>query len=175
MMETIVLGGGCFWCLDASFKLITGITEVVSGYAGGTKEDADYYRVGSGKTGHAEVVQVTFDTALISLEDVLDIFWALHDPTTPDRQGNDVGPQYRSAIFYANEQQKSVAEASIARAQTLWPDPIVTELTALEMFYPAEDYHQDYFANNPENAYCQIVINPKLKKLKEKFASRIQL
>lgn len=172
-MEAIVLGGGCFWCLDASFKLIQGITGVVSGYAGGSEADADYYKVGTGATGHAEVVEVTFDTAIISLTEVLDIFWAIHDPTTKDRQGNDVGPQYRSVIFYANNDQKAVAAASIVAVQKLWDDPVVTELLPLEKFYPAEQYHQDYFANNPEQGYCQIIINPKLQKLRQKFADKI--
>lgn len=174
-METIVLGGGCFWCLDAGFKLIQGVTDVVAGYAGGTAEDADYYKVCTGATNHAEVVSVTFDTSQISLADILDIFWAVHDPTTLDRQGNDVGTQYRSVIFYGSDEQKAVAEESIKSVQELWDDPVVTELKPLEKFFPAEDYHQDYFNNNPQQAYCQVVINPKLLKLKQKFTERIKL
>lgn len=173
-METIVLGGGCFWCVEAGFNLIDGVTKVVSGYAGGDKADADYHRVGSGKTGHAEVVQITFDTKRISIDDILDIFWALHDPTTLNQQGNDVGPQYRSVIFYASPEQQQAAEAAIARVAPLWDNPIVTEVTPLTVFYPAEDYHQRYFENNPENAYCQVIINPKLTKLRQKFAERVK-
>ncbi len=174
MTESIVLGGGCFWCLEASFKLIKGVTEVVSGYAGGSEKDATYYSVSSGQTGHAEVVKVTFDTASISLEDILAIFWAVHDPTTFNSQGNDIGPQYRSAIFYSNDQQKVTAEISKNKVAKLWPDPLVTEISPLGIFYPAEDYHQNYFQNNPEQAYCQVVINPKLQKLRQKFAARIK-
>lgn len=173
-METIVLGGGCFWCLEASFNLIDGITQVTSGYAGGTEKEAEYYTVSSGSTGHAEVVEVSFDTSILKLSDVLDIFWAIHNPTTLNRQGNDVGPQYRSAIFYANEQQKNIAVESIAEIQKAWEDPVVTELTELEKFYPAEEYHQNYFENHPEQAYCQIIINPKLEKVRTKFAERLK-
>lgn len=172
-METIVLAGGCFWCLDSSFKLINGIDEVLVGYAGGSAEDADYYKVGSGRTGHAEAVQVTFDTSKLSLSQVLEFFWAMHDPTTRDRQGNDTGPQYRSAIFYANDTQRQTAEQSIAETQKLWDNPIVTELSPLDSFYTAEEYHQDYFKKNPGNAYCQIIINPKLDRIRQKFADHI--
>ena len=173
-MESIVLGGGCFWCLESSFKLINGVESVVSGYAGGTEEDANYHRVGTGRTGHAEVVNVTFDPTIISFTEILDIFWAIHDPTTLNQQGNDIGPQYRSAIFYNSNNQKQLAEASILNIQKLWNDPIVTEIVELETFYPAEDYHQNYFEKNPENAYCQVIINPKLLKLRQKFAERIK-
>lgn len=173
-MDRIVLGGGCFWCLEAGFLLIDGVEAVVSGYAGGRPEEANYQNVSSGTTSHAEVVSVQFDTKVISLDDILDIFWALHDPTTLNRQGNDVGAQYRSVIFYENEDQKASAKASIDRIQKLWNDPIVTELAPLEEFYPAEDYHQRYFEKNPSAAYCQVIINPKLLKLKQKFAARIK-
>lgn len=173
-METIVLGGGCFWCVEASFNLIKGVESAVSGYAGGTEKDAEYNRVGSGTTGHAEVVQVTFDPNILALKDVFEIFFTIHNPTTPDRQGNDVGPQYRSAIFYKDDAQKTAAEAAITAVQALWDDPIVTEVVSLEKFYPAENYHQNYFANNPEQGYCQIIINPKLQKLRAKFAERIK-
>ncbi len=173
-MESIVLGGGCFWCIEAGYKLINGVDTAISGYAGGTAAEADYNRVGSGQTGHVEVVQVTFDLTVISLSDILDIFWALHNPTTPNQQGNDVGPQYRSAIFYNNDTQKEMAEHSISAVQQLWEEPVVTQLIPLETFYPAEDYHQDYFENNPGNGYCQVIINPKLDKLRQKFAERIK-
>ncbi len=173
-MEKIVLAGGCFWCIEASFNLINGVVSAVSGYSGGSEKDAEYYAVASGSTEHAESVEVTYDPNIISLNDILDIFWAIHDPTTLNRQGNDVGPQYRSAIFYADETQRLAAEASKLKVQELWPNPVVTEIVPLEHFYRAEEYHQNYFANNPEQAYCQIVINPKLIKLKEKFAARIK-
>lgn len=173
-METIVLGGGCFWCIEAAFNLIKGVESAISGYAGGAEKDADYHSVGTGATGHAEVVQVTFDTKILTLQDVFDIFFTIHNPTTKDRQGNDVGPQYRSAIFYKDEAQFKAAQTAIDSVRPLWDDPIVTELTKLEKFYPAEDYHQNYFANNPEQGYCQIIINPKLQKLRQKFAERLK-
>lgn len=172
--EKIVLGGGCFWCLEASFKLINGITEVISGYAGGSEDDASYQKVASGLTGHAEVTEITFDTDVISLSEVLDIFWIVHDPTTLNKQGNDIGPQYRSVIFYNSEEQKAGAEASIKEVQEVWNQSIVTQLVPLEKFYRAEDYHQNYFENNPESAYCQVIINPKLAKLRQKFTERIK-
>lgn len=173
-LQTIVLAGGCFWCLDASYRLINGVTDVVSGYTGGAEKNPSYYEVGSGATGHAEAVSVTFDSEIISLEDILDIFWAMHDPTTLNRQGADRGPQYRSAIFYKNESQKLIAEKSRDTAQKLWPDPIVTEIQQCGTFYTAEDYHQDYFAKNPEQAYCQVIINPKLAKIREKFSRQLR-
>lgn len=173
-MERIILGGGCFWCLEAGFLMINGITGVVSGYAGGSAEDANYKSVSQGTTDHAEVVLVTFNPSIISINDALDVFWALHNPTTLDRQGNDLGPQYKSVIFYVNKEQKTIAEDSIKQVQRLWDDPVVTELLPLEKFYPAEDYHQRYFAKNPTASYCQIVINPKLLKLKQKFAASIK-
>lgn len=172
--ETATLGGGCFWCLDAAFRQIKGVENVVSGYAGGSIEKPTYDQVCSGSTGHAEVVQVRYDPKVISYEDVLDIFWAIHDPTTPNRQGSDVGPQYRSIILYEDEVQRQAAEDSAMRIGKLWPNPIVTEIKKLEHFYPAEEFHQDYFAKNPTQGYCQIVINPKLAKLREKFASRLK-
>lgn len=173
-MERIVLAGGCFWCIEAGFELITGVESAVSGYAGGKKEDADYEIVSTGTTGHAESVQVTFDPKVINLAEILDIFWALHNPTTLNQQGNDIGPQYRSAIFYADDHQKEVAEAAIKKVQTLWHDPVVTELAPLDTFYPAEEYHQHYFEKNPGNGYCQIVINPKLQKLRKEFSKRMK-
>ena len=173
-MESIVLGGGCFWCLDAAYRLINGVTSTVCGYAGGTADSADYYKVSSGATGHAEVVQVQFDPSIITLKEILDVFWVVHNPTSLNFQGNDHGPQYRSVIFYKGDRQYLVAEQSIADIQKLWDQPIVTELTSLETFYPAEDYHQDYFNKNPTQGYCQIIINPKLKKLRQKFASNLK-
>lgn len=172
--ESAILGGGCFWCLDASFRQINGVEDVISGYAGGQKANPTYEQVSSGTTGHAEVVKVLYDPKIISYEDVLDIFWAIHDPTTPNRQGSDVGPQYRSVIFYQDEEQHKLAEQSKADVAKLWPNPIVTEIKPLEHFYTAEAYHQDYFAKNPAQAYCQLVINPKLQKLREKFAAKLK-
>lgn len=173
-METIVLAGGCFWCLEASFNLIKGVESAIPGYCGGDKKDAEYNQVVMGMTKHAESVEVIFDTKVIGLADVFDVFWTIHNPTTLNRQGNDVGPQYRSAIFYASDAQKQAAENSIKAVQKLWDDPIVTELAQLEEFYPAEAYHRNYFDKNPEAAYCQIIINPKLQKLRQKFAERIK-
>jgi peptide-methionine (S)-S-oxide reductase len=172
--ESIVLGGGCFWCLDAAYRRIKGVTEVVSGYAGGNLADPSYEAVSGGATGHAEVVKVSFDPGKIKLSDILDVFWAIHNPTTPNQQGNDIGPQYRSMILYNGDVQKLAVEASVQEVQKLWKDPIVTEVAPLVVFYPAEDYHQDYFAKNPSQGYCQIVINPKLLKLTEKFTQLLR-
>ncbi|HEY0965369.1 MAG TPA: peptide-methionine (S)-S-oxide reductase MsrA [Candidatus Saccharimonadales bacterium] len=168
-MTTYTLAGGCFWCLDAVFRRLKGAESSVCGYAGGSGEDADYYRVASGKTGHAESVQVTFDESILPKETFLDIFFLIHNPTTKDRQGNDVGTQYRSAMFYENDEQKAEFEAAIERAQSHWDDPIVTELTSLEKFYPAEPEHQDYFTNNPANPYCSVVIDPKIVKARKEY------
>jgi len=172
--ESIVLGGGCSWCLDAGYRLIEGVLSVETGYSGGNVKDPSYDQVCTGDTGHAEVVRITFDTEKIKLKDLLDIFWALHDPTTLNKQGNDVGTQYRSIILYSNEEQKNIAEKSMNDNSDVWDDPIVTEILPLQTFYMAEQEHQDYFANHPESAYCQVIINPKLKKLRKKFASRIR-
>jgi peptide-methionine (S)-S-oxide reductase len=169
-MKTYVLAGGCFWCLDAVFQRLKGIESSISGYAGGSAETADYYRVASGKTGHAESVQVTFDETKLPTVDLLDIFFLIHDPTTKDRQGNDVGPQYRSAMFYENGNQKAEFQAAIDRAQQNWDNPIVTELAQLDMFYPAEPEHQDYFTNNPTNPYCSVVISPKVTKARRVYS-----
>jgi len=171
--ESIVLGGGCFWCLDASYRLIDGVLRVESGYAGGHVKDPTYDQVCAGTTGHAEVVRVTFNPEIITLSDILDIFWALHDPTSLNRQGNDVGEQYRSIIFYENPEQRRTAEMSVRAVAELWEDPVVTDIQELDTFYFAEEEHQDYFAHHPENAYCQVIINPKLTKLRKKFADRI--
>jgi len=172
--ETATLAGGCFWCLDAAYRRIDGVTRVVSGYTGGARPNPSYQQVCSGATGHAEAVQVEFDPEVISYSDLLDIFWTIHDPTTLNRQGYDIGSQYRSAIYYHDEPQKAAAETSRDRAQELWRDPIVTEITPLEVFYPAEDYHQDYFARNPGQGYCVAVINPKLDKLRQHHAARLR-
>ena len=170
----IVLGGGCFWCLEASYQLIRGVKDVVPGYAGGHTKNPNYYNTHDEDTGHAQVVRVEFDEQEISLDNILDIFWAIHDPTTPNRQGADVGPVYRSIILYNDNEQKSIAEKSIERAQKLWNDPIVTEVKSLDTFYEAEEYHHNYFKNNPSQAYCQVVINPKLKKVRKIFSDNLQ-
>lgn len=169
-MTTYVLAGGCFWCLDAVFRELKGVTASVAGYAGGNEVDADYYRVASGTTGHAESVAVTFDESILPSDVLLDIFFTLHDPTTPDRQGADVGPQYRSAMFYADETQQEQFTAARDRAQTIWDNPIVTEIVPLDKFYPAEPEHQDYFANNPANPYCSVVVSPKIMKVRAHYA-----
>lgn len=163
---TATLGGGCFWCLEAAYEEIPGVKDVVSGYAGGTTPNPGYEQVCSGNTGHAEVVQITFDPAVISYERLLETFWKIHDPTTLNRQGADVGTQYRSIILYHDEGQRAAAERSIAAAAQTFADPLVTELVPLKTFYRAEEYHQDYFQKNPTAAYCVFVIAPKLKKLR---------
>lgn len=163
--DEIVLGGGCFWCVEAVFQRIEGIVYLESGYAGGEKPDPTYREVCSGKTGHAEVVKVRFDTDRLSLSQLLDIFFVAHDPTTLNRQGADTGTQYRSIILYRDQTQKEAAEAAIARAQKNYPNPIVTEVSPLKSFYPAEPYHQNYYNTNTEAGYCQYVIAPKLQKL----------
>jgi peptide-methionine (S)-S-oxide reductase len=172
--ETATFAGGCFWCLDAAYQQLKGVTGVVSGYAGGKRPNPSYEQVTSGATGHAETVQITYDPTIISYDDLLEVFWIIHNPTTLNRQGNDVGTQYRSVIFYESEKQHQAAVASIAKVTPLWPDPIVTQVVPLEAFYPAEDYHQNYFAKNPQNAYCQVVINPKLVKLRQRFNERLK-
>jgi peptide-methionine (S)-S-oxide reductase len=172
--EKATLAGGCFWCLDAAYRRIEGVTGVVSGYSGGSVSNPTYGQVCGGRTGHAEAVQVEFDPDLISYPEILEILWTIHDPTTLNRQGADVGTQYRSAIFYVDETQKAEAEASRDEVQKLWPNPVVTEIVPLDVFYPAEDYHQDYFAKNPGQGYCVAVINPKLQKLREHHAGRLR-
>jgi len=170
--ETLTLGGGCFWCLEALFETLPGVKSVASGYAGGKNENPTYQQICGGDTGHAEVVQVQFDPAQISLGKLLESFWVAHDPTTLNRQGNDVGTQYRSVIFYHSDTQRAAAEQSKATAQKELSRPIVTEIVPLKTFYRAEEYHQDYFRKNPANAYCQAVIPPKLKKFKAKQAGQ---
>ncbi len=163
--EVATLGGGCFWCIEAVYERIDGVVEAVSGYAGGKTKDPTYEQVSSGTTGHAEVVQIRFDPKKISYEKILEIFWKAHDPTTLNRQGNDVGTQYRSVIYYHDEAQRGAAEKSKAEAGKRFSSPIVTEVAPLEAFYPAEDYHQDYYEANPFAGYCTFVIRPKLDKL----------
>jgi len=167
------LAGGCFWCLEAPFEELAGVHEVTSGYAGGDVPDPSYEAVCSGETGHAEVVQIEYDPDRIAYADLLEVFFALHDPTTKDRQGPDVGSQYRSAIFTHDETQRETAEAVIDRLAGEYDDSIVTEIESLDAFYPAEPYHQNYYENNPERAYCQVQIRPKLRKVREKFAERV--
>jgi len=162
-------GGGCFWCLEAVFERLEGVIDVVSGYAGGAKIDPTYEQVCSGTTGHAEVVQVTFDPKRVSYADLLAMFFKSHDPTTPNRQGADVGSQYRSIILYGSEEQRAAAVAARKKAQKDWKDPIVTEIVPLPAFYRAEDHHQDYFENNRAAGYCRVIIAPKLQKLQLKF------
>ncbi|MGH7687844.1 MAG: peptide-methionine (S)-S-oxide reductase MsrA [Candidatus Dormibacteria bacterium] len=168
--EIATLGGGCFWCLDAAYREIKGVTHVVSGYAGGTVPNPTYAQVSTGRTGHAEVVQVEFDPEVISYDAILDVFWSIHDPTTKDRQGADSGTQYRSMILTSDDAQAAAARASAEAIQRSWANPVVTEIEPLTAFYPAEEYHQDYFARNPNQGYCQIVINPKLKKVRDHHA-----
>lgn len=169
--ETITLGAGCFWCVEAVFQQLRGVIKAESGYAGGNISKPTYREVCSGRTGHAEVVQITFDPTVISLDQILTVFWNSHNPTTLNQQGADLGTQYRSAIFYHNEQQKAVATASLKNFETNNPyqKPVVTEITAFTNFYPAEDYHQDYFAINGHEPYCQAVIAPKVSKVQKQF------
>ena len=174
--EVATLGGGCFWCLDAVYRQLRGVENVESGYAGGTKANPTYREVCGGQTGHAEVVQITFDPSKISYRDLLDVFFTIHDPTTKDRQGGDIGPQYRSIILTHTAEQERVAREAIAEveAEKIWDDPIVTEVERLTKFYPAERYHQDYFANNEGQPYCQVVIAPKVAKFRRKFLESLR-
>jgi len=160
------LGGGCFWCTEAQFKLLPGVLSVVSGYAGGEKPNPTYEEVCSGRSGHAEIIRVDYDPEVLTYEQVLEKFWITHDPTTPNRQGNDVGTQYRSVIFHTTGEEKKQAEESLSQARPHFQDPIVTEISPLPVFYPAEAYHQDYFTNNPGNSYCAFVVRPKVEKFK---------
>ena len=168
-MNSITIGGGCFWCLEAVYQLVEGVKAVTSGYAGGHTKNPTYKEVCNETTGHAEVVQIEFEPSIISLEKILDIFCTVHDPTTLNRQGNDVGTQYRSLILFQNESQKKIAEGSISANAANWANPIVTEIVPLEIFYPAEDYHQNYFRNNPYNSYCAYVVKAKVDKYKKVF------
>ncbi len=169
-VETATVGGGCFWCVEGCYLLVPGVIKVVSGYAGGTVDNPTYEQVCGGATGHAEVVQVTFDPDKISYAKVLELFFQAHDPTQVNRQGTDVGTQYRSVIFYENDAQKKVAEAAKVEAQKELSKPIATEISPLKKFYVAENYHQDYFKNNPGNPYCQFVVRPKVDKFKKTLA-----
>jgi len=165
-MEKATFGAGCFWCVEAVFERLNGVQSVVAGYAGGTKANPTYEEVCTGATGHAEVAQITYDPTKISYDKLVEVFWEAHDPTTLNRQGADVGTQYRSVIFYHDENQKAVAEKSKAEAQKEFDSPIVTQITPLKEFFPAENYHQDYYKNHTNAPYCVLVIKPKLKKLK---------
>ncbi len=176
LSEVATLAGGCFWCIEAVFREVDGVEGVVSGYTGGTIVNPTYEQVCSDKTSHAEAVQVTFDPAKISYREILEIFFSVHDPTTLNRQGMDTGTQYRSAIFYHNEQQKAIAEELIGELNkaNLWKKPIVTQIVSLNKFYPAEDYHREYFSRHPEQAYCQMVISPKVNKFRKQWAKRLK-
>ncbi len=174
--ELATLGGGCFWCTEAVFSELSGVLSVLPGYAGGTVAHPSYEQVCTGRTGHAEVVQVSFDPRVLSYRDLLTIFMTTHDPTTPNRQGNDVGTQYRSVIFFHTPEQRATAEAVIAElgAEKLWKRPIVTELAPFTEFYPAEEYHRDYFRRNPGSGYCRAIIAPKVAKFRKEYASRLR-
>ncbi|HKW98790.1 MAG TPA: peptide-methionine (S)-S-oxide reductase MsrA [Bryobacteraceae bacterium] len=174
--EQAVLGGGCFWCLEAVYEQMEGVISVESGYMGGHEPEPTYQDVCAGDTGHIEVVRITFDPGVTSYRDILEVFFAIHDPTTRDRQGNDTGVQYRSIIFYLSEEQRAAAEQTIAELSRarIWKDPIVTELRPVAAFYRAEDYHQHYFQNNPRQPYCSFVVAPKLKKFRDKFTAKVK-
>src|SRR4030065_1806298 len=171
LLETITLGGGCFWCLEAVFDQLDGIEDVVSGYAGGSMPDPDYQMVCTGKTGHAEVVQLNYNPGVIGIDEIFEVFFSIHDPTTLNRQGADIGTQYRSVIFYHSEEQKVAARKFISEIDLnkVWNSPLVTQLEPIKVFYPAEDYHQNYFEKNPYQGYCRAVIAPKLSKFRSKF------
>ena len=175
-LQTATLAGGCFWCLEAVFDELKGVHSVESGYAGGHMENPSYKEVCTGRTGHAEVVRVTFDEDVVSYRDLLNVFFGIHDPTTLNRQGADVGTQYRSAIFYHDEEQKKIAEEVIKdlEAQKIWDKPIVTTLEKMEVFYVAEDYHQEYFANNPYQPYCAAVVAPKVAKFRKHYMDMLK-
>lgn len=177
MKENIaILAGGCFWCLEPVFTQLVGIKSVVSGYIGGYTEEPTYKQVCTGTTGHAEAIQITFDPEVISFNELLEIFFVAHDPTTLNRQGNDVGTQYRSAVFYLDEEQKKSTEQMITKvdAGNWWPEPVVTEITSASKFYPAEDYHQYYYANNPNQPYCMAVAAPKVAKIRAKYSNLLK-
>ncbi|HEY4218568.1 MAG TPA: peptide-methionine (S)-S-oxide reductase MsrA [Gemmatimonadaceae bacterium] len=175
MSEIATFAGGCFWCLDAVFRQLRGVERVESGYAGGSVENPTYRQVCTGTTGHAEVVQITFDPAVISYRDLLGVFFTIHDPTTPNRQGADVGTQYRSAVFYHSDAQRADAESVIAELTRdgIWDAPIVTEVVPAPKYFPGEPYHQDYYAQNSEQGYCQVVIAPKVAKVRKKYLDRL--
>jgi peptide-methionine (S)-S-oxide reductase len=174
--EVATLGAGCFWCIESVFDQLRGVEKVVSGYAGGRRPNPTYQQVCTGTTGHAEVVQVTFDPKIVSFKEILEIFFTIHDPTTLNRQGADVGTQYRSAIFYSSDEQKDIAEEVIKdfNSKGLWDRPIVTEVTPLTEFFPAEDYHQSYFEQNPNQPYCRAVIEPKVSKFRKQYFDKLK-
>ncbi|OYW17408.1 MAG: peptide-methionine (S)-S-oxide reductase [Planctomycetales bacterium 12-60-4] len=174
--EIATLAGGCFWCLEAVFEQLQGVHKVVSGYANGSVANPSYEQVCTGRTGHAEVVQVTFDPLVIGYADLLDVFFAIHDPTTLNRQGGDVGTQYRSGVYTHSSEQDQAARAKLEEltAAQIWDDPLVTEVQPLQAFYPAEDYHQGYFRAHPQQAYCAAVVSPKVAKFRQKFAHRLR-
>ena len=174
--EVATLAGGCFWCLEAVYEQVQGVEKVVSGYSGGTVPHPTYPQVSSGTTGHAEVVQITFDPDMITFRELLEIFFTIHDPTTLNRQGGDIGPQYRSAIFYHSPEQKEAAQETIREIEAagIWDNPIVTEVTPFEAFYEAEDYHQEYYRQNPRQIYCQVVISPKVSKFRQRYRGKIK-
>jgi len=175
--EQATLAGGCFWCLEAVYQQLRGVEKVVSGYAGGHVANPSYQAVCAGVTGHAEVVQITYDPAVVSFRDLLNVFFTIHDPTTLNRQGNDVGTQYRSAIYYHNDEQKAIAEQTIAELAEsgLWNNRIVTEVAPLDTFYAAEDYHQNYFVDNPNQGYCRVVIAPKVAKFRKQYLEQLKV
>jgi len=173
-MEKFVLAGGCFWCLDSAYVQFKGITDVTCGYTGGKSPNPTYEQVCNGNTGHAEVVSIEFDPAVITSDDVLDIFFTVHDPTQLNRQGNDIGTQYRSGMFYSSPEQKDIFEAAVERAKEIWGEGIVTEVTPLGDFYRAEEYHQDFFAKNPNQGYCVAVVAPKVAKVRNKFTALLK-
>ncbi len=174
--EVATLAGGCFWCLEPAYDELRGVVDVVSGYSGGTVPDPSYEAVCAGTTGHAEVVQVTFDPEEVSFREILEVFFTLHDPTTLNRQGNDVGTQYRSAVFFHSPEQKATAEEVIAELERekVWDDPIVTEVAPFTEFYPAEAYHQEYYRRNPQQPYCQVVVAPKVAKFRKRYLERLK-
>ena len=173
--ESAIIGGGCFWCVEAQYKMLKGVNKVISGYAGGAVDNPTYKQVCNGDTGHAEVIEIQYDPSIISYKDIIDLFWLAHDPTTLNRQGNDEGTQYRSTIMYTTEDQKKIAEASMVEAAKDAPGKIVTEIVPLKKFYPAEDYHQDYFANNTFAGYCRVVVSPKVIKFRKKLEEKAKL
>jgi peptide-methionine (S)-S-oxide reductase len=174
-MQIATLGGGCYWCLDAFYRRVNGVSQVESGYSGGTTERPTMAEVYGGATGHAEVVQITFDPTVITYREILEIFFVMHDPTTLNRQGNDVGDEYRSVIFTHDDEQSAVAKGMTQHfAADLWPDPVVTQIVPLDKFWPADGNNQDYFAKNPQAGYCQVIINPKITKLRQKFAAKLK-
>lgn len=174
MLEKALVGGGCFWCIEAVYNRVNGVHSAISGYAGGLRKNPSYEQVCTGASGHAEVIEITYDPTIISYGELLEIFWAIHDPTTLNAQGADKGTQYRSVIYYYDETQKEKAQASIKEAQKHWDDPIVTELSSAPEFYPAEEYHQNYYNEHPTQGYCYAVIAPKIEKFMRKFGDKVK-